>query len=177
MAELALVVAFSVGAILLTSIVAYRDARTVVTKTNWETEPGHWGVLLAIVPLAGPVVYLYKRNCAVNEARQRLDEFDTTKKHVVRTLLYAALLSLVVSRELLSLIIEHADDDLVFPPERWAATFRSHAQLILYRLSDYLGNSPPPLLDRLINDTQKIHKQRPVLQEQLATTIEPAAEA
>ncbi|SIS02873.1 putative transposase, partial [Natronorubrum thiooxidans] len=92
-------------------------------------------------------------------------------------LLYAALLSLVVSRELLSLVIEHADDDLVFPSERWAATFRSHAQLILYRLSGYLGYSPPPLLDRLIADAKKIHKQRPVLQEQLATAIKPAAEA
>jgi len=111
------------------------------------------------------------------KTQYRLDEFDTTKKHVVEILLYAALLSLVVSRELLSLVIEHADDELVFPPERWAATFRSHAQLILYRLSDYLGYSPPPLLDRLIADAQKIHKQRPVLQEQLATAIKPAAEA
>ncbi|THE65840.1 IS4 family transposase [Salinadaptatus halalkaliphilus] len=111
------------------------------------------------------------------KTQYRLDEFDTTKKHVVEILLYAALLSLVVSRELLSLVIEHADDELVFPPERWAATFRSHAQLILYRLSDYLGYSPPPLLDRLIADAQKIHKQRPVLQEQLATALKPAAEA
>ncbi|ELY76926.1 transposase (ISH8), partial [Natrinema pallidum DSM 3751] len=40
------------------------------------------------------------------------------------------------------------------------------------------GRRPsPPLLDRLIADAQKIHKQRPVLQEQLATAIKPAAEA
>jgi IS4 transposase len=51
-----------------------------------------------------------------------LDKFDTTKKHAVETLLYAALLSLVVSRDLLSLVIEVADDGTVFPPELWAAT-------------------------------------------------------
>jgi len=45
-----------------------------------------------------------------------LDEFDTTKKHIVEILLYAALLSLVVSRDLLNLVIEHAGDGIVFPP-------------------------------------------------------------
>lgn len=111
------------------------------------------------------------------KTQYELDEFDTTKKHIVEILLYAALLSLVVSRDLLGLVIEHADDGTVFPPERWAATFRSHAQLILRELREYLAYSPPPLLQRLIEDAQKIHKQRPILQEQLATTIQPAAEA
>jgi hypothetical protein len=106
-----------------------------------------------------------------------LDEFDTTKKHIVEILLYAALLSLVVSRDLLNLVIEHAGDGIVFPPERWAATFRSHAQLILRELREYLAYSPPPLLQRLIEDAQKIHKQRPILQERLAATIQPTAEA
>jgi hypothetical protein len=87
-----------------------------------------------------------------------LDEFDTSKEHIVEILVYAALLSLLVSRELLDLVTEHADDEIVFPPERWAATFRSHAQLILHRLDEYLGYSPPPLLDRLIADAQKIHR-------------------
>lgn len=50
--------------------------------------------------------------------RDGKDEFDTNKPHVVKTLLYAALLSLLVSRELLDLIIEQADDEIVFPPER-----------------------------------------------------------
>ena len=53
--------------------------------------------------------------------------------------------------------------ELVFPTERWAATFRSHAQLILHELGEFLGYSPPLLLDRLIEDGQKIHKQRPIL--------------
>ena len=74
-----------------------------------------------------------------------LDEFDTSNPAVVEILLYAAVLTLLVSRELLKLVIDHADEDAVFPPERWAATLRSHAQQILKRLSDYLGYSPPPL--------------------------------
>jgi len=106
-----------------------------------------------------------------------LDEFDTTKKHVVEILLYAALLSLLVSRDLLDLVTEQADDEIVFPPERWAATFRSHAQLILHELGEYLGYSPPPLLERLIEDAQKIHKQRSVLQETLATATQPRCES
>jgi putative transposase len=36
-----------------------------------------------------------------------------------------------MSRVLLGLATEQADDEIVFRPERWAATFRSHAQLIL----------------------------------------------
>jgi putative transposase len=111
------------------------------------------------------------------KTQYELDEFDTSKEHVVRILLYAAVLSLLVSRELLDLVTEQADDEIVFPPERWAATFRSHAQLILHDLGEYLGYSPPPLLERLIDDAQKIHQQRPVLQETLATATQPRCEA
>ncbi len=106
-----------------------------------------------------------------------LDEFSTSKKHVVEILLCAALLSLLVSRDLLDLVTEQADDELVFPPERWAATFRSHAQLILHELGEHLCYSLPPLLERLIDDAQKIHKQRPILQERLATATQPRTEA
>ncbi|CDK37975.1 IS4 family transposase [Halorubrum sp. AJ67] len=111
------------------------------------------------------------------KTQYELDEFDTSDEHVVRILLYAALLSLLVSRDLLDLVTEQADDELVFPTERWAATFRSHAQLILHELGEYLGYSPPPLLERLIEDAQKIHKQRPILQETLATATQPRCEA
>ncbi len=82
-----------------------------------------------------------------------------------------------VSRDLLGLIREHADDGVVFPPERWAATFRLHAQLILRELRRYLAYSLPPLLQRLIEDAQKIHKQRPILQATRAATSQPAVEA
>ncbi|RAW44570.1 IS4 family transposase [Halorubrum sp. 48-1-W] len=111
------------------------------------------------------------------KTQYNLDEFDTSDEHVVKILLYAALLSLLVSRDLLDLITEQADDEIVFPPERWAATFRSHAQLILHELGEYLGYSPPPLLERLIEDAQKIHQQRPILQETLATATQPRCES
>jgi len=106
------------------------------------------------------------------KTRYELDEFDTTKRHIVEILVYAALLTLIASRTLLDLVTEHAEDDAVFPPERWAATFRSHAQLILHELSQHLGYSPPPLLDRMAEDAQKIHQERPILQERLATATQ-----
>jgi putative transposase len=53
----------------------------------------------------------------------------------------------------------------------------SHAQLILHELGEFLGYSPPPLLDRLIEDAQKIHKQRPILQETPVTATRPKCEA
>ena len=111
------------------------------------------------------------------KTQYELDEFNTSKSHVVEILLYAALLSLLVSRDLLDLVTEQADDDIVFPPERWAATFRSHAQLVLHKLGEYLGYSPPPLLERLTEDARKIHQQRPILQETLATATQPRGEA
>jgi len=43
--------------------------------------------------------------------------------------------------------------------------------------SEFLGYSPPPLLNRLIEDSQKIHKQRPILQETLATATQARYEA
>ena len=106
-----------------------------------------------------------------------IDEFDTSNPVVMETLLYAVLLSLLVSRELLDLVTEQSDDEIVFPLERWTATSRSHAQLLLHELGEYLGYSPPPLLERLIEDAQKIHQQRPILQERLATATQPRGEA
>ncbi|MFC7209369.1 hypothetical protein ACFQL3_02430 [Natronoarchaeum sp. GCM10025321] len=50
-------------------------------------------------------------------------------------------------------------------------------QLILHELGEYLGYSPPPLLERLIEEAQKIHQQRPILQETLATATQPRCEA
>ncbi|MBP1923989.1 hypothetical protein J2751_003037 [Halorubrum alkaliphilum] len=111
------------------------------------------------------------------KTQYELDEFDTRNPVVVEILLYAASLSLLVSRELLDLVTEQADDEIVFPPERWAATFRSHVQLVLHELGEYLGYSPPPLLERLIEDAQKIHQQRPILQETLATATQPRCES
>ena len=47
-----------------------------------------------------------------------LGKFDTTNPLVVEILLYAAVLTLLVSSELLELMVEHADDKAVFPPGR-----------------------------------------------------------
>ena len=104
-----------------------------------------------------------------------LDEFTTSNPAVVEILLYAAILTLLVSRELLDLVIECADEGAVFPPERWAATFRSHAQQILKRLSNYFGYSPPPLLERMAADAQKIHQQRSVLEKRFVTATQQSA--
>jgi putative transposase len=49
---------------------------------------------------------------------------------------------------------------------------RSHAQLILHDLSQHLGYSPPPLLERIAEDAQKILQKRPLLQERLATATQ-----
>ena len=81
------------------------------------------------------------------KSQYKLDDFDTTNLDVVETLLYAALLSLLVDRDLLELVTKQADDEIVFLPECWAATFRSHAQLILHELGECLDYSPPPLLE------------------------------
>ncbi len=56
------------------------------------------------------------------ETQYELNQFDTTDPDFVKILLYAALLSLMVSRNLLDLVTEKADDEIVFPPERWAVT-------------------------------------------------------
>jgi len=106
------------------------------------------------------------------KARYALDEFDTTKKHIVEILVYAALLTLLVSRELLDLVSEHAADEAVFPSERWAATFRSHTRLILHELSQHLGYTLPPLIDRMAEVAQKIHQERLIIQERLATATQ-----
>jgi hypothetical protein len=87
---------------------------------------------------------------------------------------YAALLTLLAGRELLDLVSEHAADEAVFLSECWAATFRSHAQLILHGLSQYLSYPPPPLIDRMAEDVQKIHQDQPTLYERLATTTQRA---
>ena len=129
--------------------------------------------------LSGDIAIMYQSRWAVEllfrelKTQYRLNGFDMTKPHIAEILIYAALSSLIVSRELLSLVIERPKDSAVFSPEHWAATFRSHAQLILNRLRRFLGDSPPPLLDRFIKNAQKIHQQRLVLQEHLAISIQP----
>jgi len=89
------------------------------------------------------------------KTQYELDEFDTSDPAVVEILVYAALLSLLMSRDLLELVTELSDDAIVFPSERWAATFRSHAQLILSKPGEFSGYSPRLLLERLIEDAKR----------------------
>ena len=49
---------------------------------------------------------------------------------------------------------------------------RSHAQRILQDRSQHLGYSPPPLLERMAEDAQKIHQERPIVQESLTTATQ-----
>jgi IS4 transposase len=51
-------------------------------------------------------------------SRYKIDEFDTTEKHEVEIIMYAALLTLLVSRELFDLVSEHAADEAVFTSEQ-----------------------------------------------------------
>lgn len=67
----------------------------------------------------------------------RLDKFDTSNPAVMQILLYAAVLTVLISRELLGLVIDSADDEAVFLPRRGAAILRSHAQRILDRLGTF----------------------------------------
>jgi hypothetical protein len=48
----------------------------------------------------------------------------------------------------------------------------SHAQLIHHELSQHLGYTPPSLINRMAEDGQKIHQERPILQERLATATQ-----
>jgi len=68
------------------------------------------------------------------KSKYGLGRFQTGKEHIVRIQVTATLLTLVVSRAILRLFVDHAHevgDDCVFPTERWATTFRSYAQQVL----------------------------------------------
>jgi hypothetical protein len=54
---------------------------------------------------------------------------------------------------------------------------RSHAQLILNELGQFLGYLTPPLLEGPTEDAQKIHQQRPILQETLSTATQLRCES
>jgi IS4 transposase len=77
-----------------------------------------------------------------------LGRFQTEKEHIVRIQAKAALLTPVVSRAIVRLFVDYAEelgDDCVFPTERWATTFRSYAQQVLSEIVvsfDYDPNLP-----------------------------------
>jgi putative transposase len=76
--------------------------------------------------------------------RYSLEEFDTSKEHIIKIQIVEALLTLVVSRAILRELVDHAEergDQCSFPTERWATSFRSYAQLILMELADFYGST------------------------------------
>jgi IS4 transposase len=91
------------------------------------------------------------------KSRYSLEQIDTSKAHIVKIQIVAALLTLVVSRATLRLLVDHADgrgEECSFPTERWATT-RSYAQLILMELADWYGVPPPNILELLYQEAKQ----------------------
>ena len=81
-----------------------------------------------------------------------------------------ALLTLVVSRAILREFVEYAEeqgDKCIFPPERWAATFRSLAQLILQEIAAGFGYPQPNLGEILYHEAKQPSPSRLTLLEEV----------
>lgn len=104
------------------------------------------------------------------KSRYSLGEFETEKAHIVKIQVVAALLTLVVSRAILREFVEYAEeqgDECVFPPERWAATFRSLAQLILQEIAAGYGYPRPNLGEILYHEAKQPLPSRLILLEEV----------
>ena len=108
------------------------------------------------------------------KGRYRLDELPSRKPQIVKVLILASVLTLVVSRVLLSLFREIADeredDAAVFPPERFGRIVESFAPTIANRLSRFLGYDPPDLFELMYTEAQK-PQSRPLLREEVSQTL------
>jgi IS4 transposase len=113
------------------------------------------------------------------KSRYGLEKFDTSKPHIVKIQITAALLTLVVSRAILRVLVDHAEkrgEDATFPTERWATTFRSYAQLILMELADLYGFPPPNIPELLYQEAKQPAPGRKTLLEEVCSDL-TAAEA
>jgi IS4 transposase len=100
------------------------------------------------------------------KSRYELGSFQTEKPHIVRIQVLAALLTLVVSRAILRVFVDHAEecgDGVTFPPERWATTFRSVALLVLLDVAAAYDYSNPNLPEFLYREAQQPAPSRPTL--------------
>jgi hypothetical protein len=82
------------------------------------------------------------------KSRYALEEFDRSKEHIVEIQITPALLTLLVNRATLRVMVYHAEkrgDDVAYPTERWATTFRSYARVILMELADACDISTPDI--------------------------------
>jgi len=75
-------------------------------------------------------------------------------------------------------MVYHAEkrgEDVSFPTERWATTFRSYARLILMKIADVHDFPPPNIPKLLYQETQHPSPSRVTLLEELCSDL-PAAE-
>jgi len=108
------------------------------------------------------------------KSRYALEEFDTSKEHIVKIQITAALLTLVVSRAILRVLVDHAEErgeDVSFPTERWASTFRSYAQLILMELAELYGFPPPNIPELLYQEAKQPSSGRNTLLEEVCRDL------
>jgi hypothetical protein len=100
------------------------------------------------------------------KSRYELGAFQSEKEHIVRIQVLAALLTLVVSRALLRVFVDQANerqDGATFPAERWATTFRSVAQLVLLEIAAGYGYLRPNLAEFLYREAQQPAPSRSTL--------------
>lgn len=112
------------------------------------------------------------------KSRYALEKFNTSKEHIVKIQITAALLTLVVSRAILRILVDHAEErgeDASFPTERWATTFRSYAQLILMELADLYGFPPPNIPELLYQEAKQPSPGRNTLLEEVCRDLTAAA--
>ena len=103
----------------------------------------------------------------------RLDDLPSSKPQVVKVLILTSVLTLVVSRVLLGLFRETAEergDDVIFPPERFARVFESFAPKIADGLSLFLGYEPADHFELMYKEAQK-KQSRPLLFEEVGPTL------
>jgi len=100
------------------------------------------------------------------KSQYALATFETGKEEIVRIQVLAALLTLVVSRAILRAMCDRAAEaeaEHVIPTERWAATFRSAAQLLLAVLAQSYGYPPPDLGEFLYQEAVQPASQESLL--------------
>lgn len=108
------------------------------------------------------------------KSQYALGEFETTKPHIVRIQVLAALVTLVVTRAILRVLVDHAeerDDQVVFRRERWARTVQSVAQLLLRELATSYGYPPPNLAAFLYQELTQPSPTRLPLVEEVTTEL------
>jgi len=100
------------------------------------------------------------------KSQYELGPYQSEKPHLVRIQVLAALPTLVVSRAILRVFVDHAaetGDDTTFPAERWATTFRSVAQLFCFELAAAYGYPRSNLAEFLYREAQQPAPSRSTL--------------